>query len=200
MNKNSFIKGVVMPKSQERCQEIREETKNLIIKKSILYFARNGFAGTKISDLSKHIGIAQGTIYIYFKSKEDLYAEIFAISDKIAGNDKLAMLAKLPLPADQKIKKMSDYVIKSLKDEMFAAGIALFTQRLLEGEADQTFYKTTEKIIKQGQKEGTVVSGNSRKLSEFYWGVVYLYAVKSLYTADSVMINSNDLSRILLED
>ena len=189
-----------MPKSQERCQEIREETKNLIIKKSILYFARNGFAGTKISDLSKHIGIAQGTIYIYFKSKEDLYAEIFAISDKIAGNDKLAMLAKLPLPADQKIKKMSDYVIKSLKDEMFAAGIALFTQRLLEGEADQTFYKTTEKIIKQGQKEGTVVSGNSRKLSEFYWGVVYLYAVKSLYTADSVMINSNDLSRILLED
>ena len=159
-----------MPKSQERCQEIREETRNLIIRKSILYFARNGFAGTKISDLSK-----------------------------IASNDKLTMLAKLPLPAEQKIKKMSDYVIKNLKDDMFAAGIALFTQRLLEGEADQTFYKTTEKIIKQGQKEGTVVSGNARKLSEFYWGVVYLYAVKSLYTADCAMINSQDLSRILLE-
>ena len=190
-----------MPKSQERCQEIREETKNLIIKKSILFFARNGFAGTKISDLSKHIGIAQGTIYIYFKSKEELYDEIFAISDKIAENDKLTMLSGLPLPAEQKIRKMSDYIIKSLKDdEMFAAGIALYTQRLLEGEADQSFYMTTEKIIKQGQKEGSVVSGNSRKLSEFYWGVVYLYAVKSLYTADSVMITSGDLSRILLED
>lgn len=190
-----------MPKSQERCQEIREETKNLIIKKSILFFARNGFAGTKISDLSKHIGIAQGTIYIYFSSKEELYDEIFAISDKIAGNDKLTMLSGLPLPAEQKIRKMSDYIIKSLKDdEMFAAGIALYTQRLLEGEADQSFYMTTEKIIKQGQKEGSVVSGNSRKLSEFYWGVVYLYAVKSLYTTDSVMITSNDLSRILLED
>lgn len=190
-----------MPKSQERCQEIREETKNLIIKKSILFFARNGFAGTKISDLSKHIGIAQGTIYIYFKSKEELYDEIFAISDKIAGNDKLTMLSGLPLPAEQKIRKMSDYFIKSLKDdEMFAAGIALYTQRLLEGEADQSFYMTTEKIIKQGQKEGSVVSGNSRKLSEFYWGVVYLYAVKSLYTSGSVMISSSDLSRILLED
>ena len=190
-----------MPKSQERCQEIREETKNLILKKSVLFFARNGFAGTKISDLSKHIGIAQGTIYIYFKSKEELYDAIFSISDKIAGNDKLTMLAALPLPAEQKIKKMSDYIIKSLEDdEMFAAGIALYTQRILEGEADQTFYKTTEKIIKQGQKEGSVVSGNARKLSEFYWGVVYLYAVKSLYTSDSVMITSNDLSRILLED
>ena len=30
-----------MPKSQERCQEIREETKKLIIKKSILFFAKN---------------------------------------------------------------------------------------------------------------------------------------------------------------
>ncbi len=190
-----------MPKSQERCQEIREETKNLIIKKSILYFARNGFAGTKISDLSKHIGIAQGTIYIYFKSKEDLYSAIFSISDNIADNDKLTALAKLPLPAEKKIRMMSDYLIRNLKeDEMFSAGIALFTQRLLEGEADTDFYKTTEKIIKQGQKEGSVVSGNLRKLSELYWGVVYLYAVKRLYTSDSVMISSNDLSRLLLED
>ena len=190
-----------MPKSQERCQEIREETKNLIVKKSVLYFAKNGFAGTKISELSKHIGIAQGTIYIYFKSKEDLYAEIFSISDKIAGNDKLNMLAVLPVPAAQKVKKMSDYLIKCLNDdEMFSAGIALYTQRLLEGEGDPSFYRTTEKIIRQGQKEGSIISGNARKLSEFYWGVVYLYAVKRLYTSDSVMISSKDLSRILLED
>jgi len=190
-----------MPKSQERCQEIREETRNLIIRKSVLFFAKNGFDGTKISDLSRHIGIAQGTIYIYFKSKEELYSEIFSISDKIAKNDKLTTLVKLPLPAETKIRKMSDYLIKNLKeDEMFSAGIALYTQRLLEGEADQSFYKTTEKIIKQGQKEGSVVSGNSRKLSELYWGVVYLYAVKNMYQTDFAMINSDDLSRLLLGD
>lgn len=190
-----------MPKSQERCQEIREETRNLIIRKSVLYFAKNGFDGTKISDLSRHIGIAQGTIYIYFKSKEELYSEIFSISDRIAKNDKLTTLVKFPLPADTKIRKLSDYLIKNLKeDEMFSAGIALYTQRLLEGEADQSFYKTTEKIIKQGQKEGCVVSGNSRKLSELYWGVVYLYAVKNMYQTDFAMINSDDLSRVLLGD
>ena len=190
-----------MPKSQERCQEIREETRNLIIRKSVLYFAKNGFDGTKISDLSRHIGIAQGTIYIYFKSKEELYSEIFSISDRIAKNDKLTTLVKLPLPADTKIRKLSDYLIKNLKeDEMFSAGIALYTQRLLEGEADPSFYKTTEKMIKQGQKEGCVVSGNSRKLSELYWGVVYLYAVKNMYQTDFAMINSDDLSRVLLGD
>ena len=45
-----------------------------------------------------------------------------------------------------------------------------------------------------------MVSGNVRKLSELYWGVVYLYAVKTLYTADAAMINADDLSRLLLED
>ena len=134
---------------QERCKEIREETRKLIIRKSILYFARNGFAGTKISDLSKNIGIAQGTIYLYFESKEELYAAIFAISDRYTKSEKLNSFAKLPITAEMKIKMLSDYLIKSLKyDEMFSASIALYTQRILEGETDQSFYKTLEKIIK----------------------------------------------------
>ena len=137
-----------MPKSQERCKEIREETRKLIIRKSILYFARNGFAGTKISDLSKNIGIAQGTIYLYFESKEELYAAIFAISDRYTKSEKLNSFAKLPIPAEMKIKMLSDYLIKSLKyDEMFSASIALYTQRILEGETDQSFYKTLELFL-----------------------------------------------------
>lgn len=43
---------------------------------SFLYFARNGFGDTKISDLAKHIGIGQGTIYLYFKSEEELFEEM----------------------------------------------------------------------------------------------------------------------------
>lgn len=36
--------------------------RNKILHDSMLYFARNGFSGTKISDLAKHIGIGQGTM------------------------------------------------------------------------------------------------------------------------------------------
>ena len=31
-----------MPKSKERCNEIREEMRKTILQKSLLYFARNG--------------------------------------------------------------------------------------------------------------------------------------------------------------
>lgn len=54
-----------MPKSKEQCREIRKKMR------AILYFARNGFAGTKIGDLSRSIAIGQGTIYVYFDSKEN---------------------------------------------------------------------------------------------------------------------------------
>ena len=70
MNEHLFIHKTEeheMPKTPERCQESREEMRTKILHDSMLYFARNGFAGTKISDLAKQIGIAQGTIYLYFK-------------------------------------------------------------------------------------------------------------------------------------
>jgi len=190
-----------MPKSAERCREIREETRNLIIQRSVLYFARHGFDGTKISDLSKHIGISQGTIYLYFRSKEELYTEIYSVSYELAGSEKLAELSKLPVTPDLKIKLLSDYIIRSIKkDEMFSAGIVIYTQSMIDGEKDMGLLRTTEKIIREGQREGTVVSGNARKLSEFYWGVAFLYANKLLHATDHVLINSDDLSRLLLRE
>ncbi len=63
----------------------------------MLYFAKNGFAGTKISDLAKHIGIGQGTLYIYFKSKEELFHEIFALTNSSKEIKDLKMLISLPI-------------------------------------------------------------------------------------------------------
>ena len=84
-----------MPKTEEQCQQIREDTRNRILKKSSLYFARNGFGDTKIGDLARHIGIGQGTIYLYFKSKEELFEEIRKSAENQDEIKRLKMLAKL---------------------------------------------------------------------------------------------------------
>ena len=70
-----------MPKTEEQCKQMRDDMRNKILKMSSLYFARNGFGDTKISDLAKHIGIGQVTIYLYFKSKEELFNEIRSAAD-----------------------------------------------------------------------------------------------------------------------
>lgn len=198
-----------MPKSKERCQEIREEMKNTILQKSLLYFARNGFAGTKISDLSKNIGIGQGTIYVYFESKEELFQEILKIADSNEMLKKMKLLVSMPISAKKKMCMLSETVLKRLEeDETFAAMITLNTQMLLEKNeaysSEETTYQTelynyTSKIIEQGQKEKSMVAGSSMKLADYYWGVVYLYSLKRLFTSEYEMISVDDLERTVLK-
>lgn len=198
-----------MPKSKERCMEIREEMRSTILQKSLLYFARNGFAGTKISDLSKSIGIGQGTIYVYFESKEELFQEILKIADYEQELRQLRLLLKMPISARGKLRRLSENVLHKLqKDEQFAARVALNTQMLLEQSESasanetsyqSTLYECTAKLIEQGQKEGTMVEGSAMKLADYYWGVVYLYALKRLFTTQYEMITVADLERTVLE-
>lgn len=198
-----------MPKSKERCQEIREEMRNMILRKSLLYFARNGFAGTKISDLSKNIGIGQGTIYVYFESKEELFQEILKIADSNEMLNKMKLLAAMPIPAKKKLHMLSETVLNRLEeDETFAAIIALNTQMLLERNeaysSRETTYQTelydyTSRIIEQGQKEKSMVDGSSMKLADYYWGVVYLYSLKRLFTSEYEIISVDDLERTVLK-
>ena len=198
-----------MPKSKERCREIREEMRNTILQKSLLYFARNGFAGTKISDLSKNIGIGQGTIYVYFESKEELFQEILKIADSNEMLKKMKLLVAMPISAKKKLRMLSETVLNRLEeDETFAAMIALNTQMLLEKNeaysSEETTYQTkfynyTSKIIEQGQKEKSMVDGSSMKLADYYWGVVYLYSLKRLFTSEYETISVNDLERTVLK-
>ncbi len=198
-----------MPKSKERCEEIRTKTRSKILHDSMLYFAKNGFAGTKISDLAKHIGIGQGTLYIYFKSKEELFHEIFTLINSGKDMKELKMLTRLPISANKKILRLSRSIMTKLtQDEIYAAKIALNTQMIFEQKdfvsVETTYqselYQMTEKIIEQGQKEGSVVEGLPMKLADYYWGVVYLYALKKLFTTNYEMISEKDLARVLLID
>lgn len=198
-----------MPKSKERCQEIREEMRNTILQKSLLYFAKNGFAGTKMSDLSRNIGIGQGTIYVYFESKEELFQEILKVADYDKELKQLKILQHMPISAQKKLRLLSEKVMKQLQeDEMFAAKVALNTQMLLEQSSnfatgDTTYqselYECTAQIIEQGQKEGTMAEGSGMKLADYYWGVIYLYSLKRLFTTQYEMISIEDLERTVLK-
>lgn len=198
-----------MPKSKERCQEIRAEMRSTILQKSLLYFARNGFAGTKIADLSRSIGIAQGTIYVYFQSKEDLFQEILKIADSQETVQQMEQLTSLPIPAREKIRILSEMILSRLEaDETFAAMIALNTQMLLEKNeayaSGETTYQTnlydyTAQIIRQGQQEQSMVAGSPMKLADYYWGVVYLYSLKRLFTTQYEMITAEDLERTIMK-
>jgi AcrR family transcriptional regulator len=203
MNIRSAIKETVMPKTEEQCKKMREDMKCKILKMSSLYFAKNGFGDTKIGDLAKNIGIGQGTIYLYFKSKEELFDEIRKNADNAEEVKKLKLLTKLPIPAKTKIDKLSDEMCKRLaSDEEFCVRITLLTQLLLEKDDmySDDLYKELAKIIKQGQKEGSVIKGDALYLADLYWGNVYLYALKRLFGTNIKSLKKETLKRLLEEN
>ena len=51
-------------------------TKQKIINAAIKIFAQKGFWQARVSDIVKKAGVAQGTFYLYFKSKNDCFKEI----------------------------------------------------------------------------------------------------------------------------
>lgn len=210
MNEKIFIQknGKPMPKSAEQCAAMRDEMRERILRESLRYFARNGFAGTKIADLARGIGIAQGTIYRYFDSKEDLFCALRTLVANDEDVRELKLLARLPLTAKAKIRRLAASVLDRLADdELFAASVVLNTQLMLEeGLRDglpapyrSELYAHTARIVEQGQREGSVAAGDPLKLADFFWGVAYLYALKRLFATGFDMIDAADMERTLLK-
>lgn len=52
--------------------------------------------------------------------------------------------------------------------------------------------------MEQGQREKTVLDGNVMKRVDLYWGTVYLYALKKMFSENYIMIDADDINRILL--
>src|SRR5262249_40181543 len=48
-----------------------------ILRAATKVFARKGFYATRVSEAAKAAGVADGTIYLYFKSKDDLLVSLF---------------------------------------------------------------------------------------------------------------------------
>jgi TetR/AcrR family fatty acid metabolism transcriptional regulator len=48
-----------------------------IIEAAVRVFARNGYYNSRVSDIAREAGVASGTIYLYFKTKDDILVSLF---------------------------------------------------------------------------------------------------------------------------
>lgn len=53
------------------------DKREAILRAAITVFARNGYFNSKVSDIAGEAGIADGTVYLYFKSKEEVLHSVF---------------------------------------------------------------------------------------------------------------------------
>jgi AcrR family transcriptional regulator len=134
----------------ERVKDILDKTEKLLVKK--------GYDNTTVADIIRKVGIAKGTFYHYFKSKDELLDAIIEriiqdISnqiDEIIENNELDAISKVLgfFSVFQKISKVQKILIENIHSK--DAHIHLKFDKKMDNEITPKF----EKIIRQGIDEG----------------------------------------------
>ena len=141
----------------------KEERPGEILQAALKVFAANGYAATRLDEVAERAGISKGTIYLYFNSKEELFAETvrhcilpsFESIEAIAEQD------------DKSAEEILQEQLKTIYRELVSTD-ARYIQRLIIGEGNRfpelaEFYyreiisrchQTLRAVVKRGVERG----------------------------------------------
>jgi TetR/AcrR family fatty acid metabolism transcriptional regulator len=159
---------IIMSRSSSRstvpARAVVIDKREAILRAAIKVFAGKGFFNSKVADIAGEAGIADGTVYLYFKSKEDILHSVFdrAMEEFISeGKREIAEIAE----ADLRLRRIAELHLEKLgadrdlaivfqvelrgstkfMEEFSAAGFAeylgIIHQTIEDGQADGTFRK-----------------------------------------------------------
>ena len=133
-----------------------------IIQAAIEVFSKKGFQAAGISEIAQRAGVADGTIYQYFKNKEDLFFSI-PIEKTNEFRSKVKLHLKGISGALNKIRKFVWYFLYFFKTNPEYGRLLMLEMRV-----NKSFVKTETydflkqsvssvlEIIEEGQKEGVI--------------------------------------------
>ena len=130
-----------------------------IIDAAIIEFANTGFYGAKISKIAEIANVSIGSVYVYYKSKDDILYKIFEnLWGSIYENFK-TLTSQKDLSVIDKYDAMIDLIFDAFTENSnIAKVIAHEQERLISREKFTPYYeefiKLGEKIVKEGIKKG----------------------------------------------
>src|SRR5215210_9438742 len=75
--------------------------RDAILRAAIDVFAERGFFNAQVADVARAAGVAAGTVYLYFRSKDDLLVSIFERTMRETLAEGRAAVASLNDPAER---------------------------------------------------------------------------------------------------
>ncbi len=99
----------------------RSDKRERILLAAERIFARHGFFAARVSEIAKEAGVADGTIYLYFKSKDDLLISLFEQRMTQVNEALKAAIAQVP-PKDQ-LRAFIKAYLQLVHDEPGAAEV-----------------------------------------------------------------------------
>lgn len=160
-----------------------------ILLAAIRVFARNGFFNSKVADVAKDAGVADGTVYLYFKNKEDLLISIFNYTIDEAIETARKELTILDNPGEKILKLARLHLSLMGRDENLAKVFQVELRQLKFMEQFSTsklsvYFEFIRTAIEEGQQTGFFRTAINPQI-----------AAKVLYGALDEMVTNWILSR-----
>lgn len=149
----------------------KQEKFEMILDAAEKVIAENGFHGSQVSKIAKEAGVADGTIYLYFKNKEDILISLF--------QDRLGKLVDLfnnsirdTSTADEALRKICEIHLSQLEQNVDLAYVTQIElrQSSLElrkaiGLAVKPYIVLIEQVLIRGIEEGSFRADLDTKLT-----------------------------------
>jgi TetR/AcrR family fatty acid metabolism transcriptional regulator len=141
-------------------QEKKEKRRIAIMEAAVKAFSQLGYHACTMNQVAREAGVADGTLYLYFESKEDLLIKAFkhVIGNLMELLDK--ELVQLDAPAD-KLKRIIELHFQVMENDPSLAGFMQFQLRQPDPSIRQairrplsSYARRIERVIEEGHKTG----------------------------------------------
>jgi TetR/AcrR family fatty acid metabolism transcriptional regulator len=136
-----------------------------IIEAAVRVFARKGYYNSRVSDIAREAGIAAGTIYLYFKTKDDILVTLFRgkMADFV---DTVRKAIAVEPDAASKIRRLVALHFRILEENPDLAEVVQVElrqgQKFFRGASSQevgAYFALIGSVLEEGVAEGRFRSG-----------------------------------------
>jgi len=160
MNERSFSR-------RRKIAQKKHKKREKILSAAVRVFASRGYHEARISDVAKAAGVADGTIYLYFDSKEELLVKLF--EDRV---ERLLARLRAELPkeptAAARVRRIVEVQLGILEEERELAEVLTVilrqSSKLMKEHAAPKFNEYLDAVadvVARGQKAGELRSDAS---------------------------------------
>lgn len=167
-------------RTKEQNEKMREVRKEKIRNAALLQFVQQGLFATRIKDIAAEAEIAQGLLYHYYSSKDEIFVDL--INDAL---DKIIeasyMVRDMEVQPGEKIRFALSKLVETIETSQTfkdtcnliaqatnSTAIPLAAQKLIQ-EKREVPYQVIEEIMKAGQTTGVIISGDPKMLAVLFW-------------------------------
>lgn len=167
------------PQPPRTIERAKAEKRRRILESATKIFARKGFPSSRISDIARDAGVADGTVYLYFEGKDDLLISVFQETMGKFLEEGRRIVASTPDPPERIRKLIALHLAVLGRDPDLAAvfQIELRGSRkslsVLSVDKLSEYFALLAAAIEDGQRAGLFRSDLRPKMvSRILWGAV----------------------------